>query len=548
MWALRILTGSHAGQVYPLKSGRNVIGRGTGCDIKLNSEVLSREHASIYVTDDKVIASDLNSRNGTFVNGVKVQNQKLQLGDKMMFLDLIVDLIQIPDQFAKHIKDHQPLFPGQAGSVLPPAPAWLGNAAVNIQHPPQQTTMTHSPPSHDAVAQAPVYGQSSVHQFQDMVQAYIDQVAMPGIYHFAQSMPFFQFVGLSILALIVAISSFAIVPVLSATKSSILLESKRRALTIARNLAQVNRQAVLDRNELALNIRAAQLEEGVNTVMIVSAEDGTILAPLSERGKVPRDGFVSKARRDQKETEEISRSTIKVAVPILFFNEKISSQSIAAFTIIHYDTAAATLSSVDGLVLFVKIFTVALLLGFVLFFILKKIIEQPLKVLNSDLDEALRLGKEEIRARFQIPSLEVLVNNINTTLSRSSPQNAPGQIQVGVVFNRDIEATNIIRMLTVPALAINAIDNRIISTNEGFNHLASGGVQLTGKSLLDIPDPALQENLNELLPRMKAQISEIALSEIPFFGERFEICGQVVMGATEPAWFLITLNKLEGEG
>jgi hypothetical protein len=117
-----------------------------------------------------------------------------------------------------------------------------------------------------------------------------------------------------------------------------------------------------------------------------------------------------------------------------------------------------------------------------------------------------------------------------------------------MVFNRDVEATNVVRMITSPAIAINAVDNRIISTNDAFNRLAAGGQQLAGRQLRDIPDPALQENLNELIPRMRDTIAQIALSEIPFFGEKFEICGQVVMGTSEPAWYLVTLNKIEAEG
>ena len=78
-----------------------------------------------------------------------------------------------------------------------------------------------------------------------------------------------------------------------------------------------------------------------------------------------------------------------------------------------------------------------------------------------------------------------------------------------------------------------------------FDKLVGGGVNLLGRSLTEIPDVALQENLRDLLPRMRAALGEIALSEIPFAGEKYEICGQAVMGNGEdPAYFLIVINPL----
>ena len=81
-WAIRVLTGPQAGQIMPLKVGYNVIGRSPSCQIKLASNAVSKEHATVLVTDDgKALITDMNSRNGTVVNGLRVQNQKMQVGD-----------------------------------------------------------------------------------------------------------------------------------------------------------------------------------------------------------------------------------------------------------------------------------------------------------------------------------------------------------------------------------------------------------------------------------------------------------------------------------
>jgi CheY-like chemotaxis protein len=49
-----------------------VIGRGPDCDVHLFDPALSRHHCRLYRRDDRLVVEDLDSRNGTLVNGKKV--------------------------------------------------------------------------------------------------------------------------------------------------------------------------------------------------------------------------------------------------------------------------------------------------------------------------------------------------------------------------------------------------------------------------------------------------------------------------------------------
>ena len=52
------------------------IGKGTDNDYVANDSTVSRKHASITVTDDgRIVLKDLNSTNGTFVNGKRIQSE-----------------------------------------------------------------------------------------------------------------------------------------------------------------------------------------------------------------------------------------------------------------------------------------------------------------------------------------------------------------------------------------------------------------------------------------------------------------------------------------
>lgn len=80
--SLAILSGPMAGQVFPIRKRITLIGRAYG-DIILNDAEISRRHCQIEVTPDGVYLEDLNSTNGTFVDGEAIQ--KVALDDKMEF-------------------------------------------------------------------------------------------------------------------------------------------------------------------------------------------------------------------------------------------------------------------------------------------------------------------------------------------------------------------------------------------------------------------------------------------------------------------------------
>jgi len=63
------------------------IGRAATNDIVLDTGRVSRVHASISVDDAFVTITDLGSRNGTFVNGERIESQTLAHGDTIKIGD-----------------------------------------------------------------------------------------------------------------------------------------------------------------------------------------------------------------------------------------------------------------------------------------------------------------------------------------------------------------------------------------------------------------------------------------------------------------------------
>jgi two-component system cell cycle response regulator len=79
---LIILSGSCVGQVHDLKDGA-VIGRTIDSDIVIPDDHISRRHAQVHLGQDRVIINDLQSRNGTFLNGNQIEEAELKDGDRV---------------------------------------------------------------------------------------------------------------------------------------------------------------------------------------------------------------------------------------------------------------------------------------------------------------------------------------------------------------------------------------------------------------------------------------------------------------------------------
>jgi len=81
---LIIISGENIGKIYSVEGQKTVIGRVHNCDVSILDSSISREHAFIDFDIRGVpTIKDLDSTNGTFVNGEKVSSIELKDGDKI---------------------------------------------------------------------------------------------------------------------------------------------------------------------------------------------------------------------------------------------------------------------------------------------------------------------------------------------------------------------------------------------------------------------------------------------------------------------------------
>jgi pSer/pThr/pTyr-binding forkhead associated (FHA) protein len=99
---IRVLDGADRGRVFQNLTPPITIGREEGNTIQLNDERVSRYHVKIQEDHNRLVITDLESTNGTKVNGEDVQLRILRYGD-MIALGRSVLLFGSRDQIAQRL-------------------------------------------------------------------------------------------------------------------------------------------------------------------------------------------------------------------------------------------------------------------------------------------------------------------------------------------------------------------------------------------------------------------------------------------------------------
>lgn len=89
-----IVKGRAEGMEYPLEKPYTVIGRDKdSADIPINDPLVSRQHAAISYDKDAFVLKDLESTNGTIVNGSEIRQVGIRHRDKFTIGDTTLQFI-----------------------------------------------------------------------------------------------------------------------------------------------------------------------------------------------------------------------------------------------------------------------------------------------------------------------------------------------------------------------------------------------------------------------------------------------------------------------
>jgi hypothetical protein len=84
MFRVTLSLGGNVVRKYPFEKNEISIGRDAECDISIDNVAVSRTHASIANVDGEWVLKDLQSGNGTFVNGEKITTRAIHNGESFV--------------------------------------------------------------------------------------------------------------------------------------------------------------------------------------------------------------------------------------------------------------------------------------------------------------------------------------------------------------------------------------------------------------------------------------------------------------------------------
>ena len=169
-WSLKALSAAMSDHTYPL-TGVSVIGRSKDCDISLSVVHLSRRHAQLKVSPEGLSIKDLDSSNGTFVNGKRVNETQLKSGDEISFDNLRFRVVG-PEESENQTILRQPQTDDNLTTVRPA----IGRNQFQQKPAGQRPGAGHAKAHHGA---KPERAQSRSDAARDEIKAQISQSQMP---------------------------------------------------------------------------------------------------------------------------------------------------------------------------------------------------------------------------------------------------------------------------------------------------------------------------------------------------------------------------------
>lgn len=123
---LTVVQGPGTGRRIDISDGEATIGRASENDISLPDPILSRKHCRMTMEGSRLTIEDLDSANGTFVNGHEIKSAILHNGDEFSIGDTVIRVGGLVEQAAE---EAAPQDKAQDKAPLQPPPAQAADKA-----------------------------------------------------------------------------------------------------------------------------------------------------------------------------------------------------------------------------------------------------------------------------------------------------------------------------------------------------------------------------------------------------------------------------------
>ncbi len=401
---LVIVSGPNQGAAYFLKEGPNTIGREQGNNVTLSSGQVSKRHCTINVSGAKIEVLDAGSSNGTFVNGVLAKKAPLKGGDKISVGPFVFEFLVGTDDAAAGAN----LGGTGAGDLgLGGADGVDGNEMLSDQLEPPRSEREKS------------FFKKLFYKF--------DETVTPVIHDWNTRNEWWYMLGALFTGYVVLYIGMSVYPLLETAKESVLREAEGRAKYIARQIADLNKEAISQGSEVDLSVDFADKDGSVTEALILDLS-GRVLAPGVKINEGTTNPYVTKVlsavRAGKRKAWELvskrneDKTRLLVTVPIFAKSPNSGAEVPKALVVLKFKLNGIALDPAMVMLIYLESFLMALLIGVVFLFLVFRLTYRPIQLVNDELDEVLKGNMPAVKKTFKFEPLDELIDSVNSVLSR----------------------------------------------------------------------------------------------------------------------------------
>ncbi len=456
---------------FSLKEGDNFLGRDPASDIVLDSKGISRRHAKIVKRGANLKITDLESSNGTFVNGVQVQEKELHSGDIISFANIALEI--------------------SMSFITPQIPEVQQKGFLN---------------------QFKKFSEENIVPFIDKV---FKNFSLPAVYVFL----FLCFLILNVF--------FTLGPVVSESQKFMKGETVKRGVFLVNRLADLNENAIRKNDPTRMDVSMIEELEGVYVASLIKPfvdENGElraeVLAPvhramaidvqeawqkksLGRVKKIKDSGGATKnliAFDDEIFSHEIEQQRMIFSKPV--FDTVEGEQTVVALAQVVLGVPGLKMSETSYWIMFMKAFLAALFLGFIFAFLIHKLTEHHLGLLYGEISDVTETSGRMVTSPVRYGAIQKIVNGINQALEtvRVHTAKTPDTVTRDIYDKEKMEA---ILQISDEGIGIFDFSNKVVASNTLFeSFLMIGEGQSRARNIGDVmQDKTLLNGILDLLKK-----------------------------------------------
>lgn len=384
MYKLVAIGGKIRGEEIILHDGTNILGRSTDVDHQFDLEGISKKHVAITVNKQGVFVEDLNSSNGTFVNGELVKKMTIKNNDKIALPNVIFQLVYVEEK-----------------KVI------VKKKIINNEA--------------DPLEQREIMPKDLIGKIKYLFRNKV----MPIIYGFNEQYEWRILVAILFFIFVVINIFLTIAPVLLESRRLIMEEVTARGIQYAEEVSRHNAAALNRRDLDRIDTSFLDSAEGILSYELFDLE-GRIVRPQLKLNNYINDPFSVDAAKFYKSSGKtevpwgkiISSNHIGIAKAIKAFDVKTGRSEIVGIIAIHFTPSTLTVASKNSSKAYLEALSTSALVALVFLAIFYYLTTKHISDLKNQIELVLRGKEKELSSPLLMEEVRPLRNSINSILQR----------------------------------------------------------------------------------------------------------------------------------